>query len=106
MQLDDVVTAGVHRELTPYACALVSRRPAGSERQKASGAQGERLKEATAINKSLSALGNVIMSLVDQQHVSWLGESAAHGSMQGQMPATCVAAAGARGCLWPTMQEH
>lgn len=41
---------------------------AGSERQKASGAQGERLKEATAINKSLSALGNVIMSLVDQQH--------------------------------------
>ncbi len=43
---------------------------AGSERQKASGAQGERLKEATAINKSLSALGNVIMSLVDQQHVS------------------------------------
>ncbi len=43
--------------------------PAGSERQKASGAQGERLKEATAINKSLSALGNVIMSLVDQQHV-------------------------------------
>ena len=43
--------------------------PAGSERQKASGAQGERLREATAINKSLSALGNVIMSLVDQQHV-------------------------------------
>lgn len=43
--------------------------PAGSERQKASGAAGERLKEATAINKSLSALGNVIMSLVDQQHV-------------------------------------
>ena len=44
--------------------------PKYSERQKASGAQGERLKEATAINKSLSALGNVIMSLVDQQHVS------------------------------------
>ena len=43
--------------------------PAGSERQKTSGAQGERLKEATAINKSLSALGNVIMTLVDQQHV-------------------------------------
>lgn len=106
MQLDDVVTAGVHRELTPYACALVSRRPAGSERQKASGAQGERLKEATAINKSLSALGNVIMSLVDQQHVSWLAGSAARGSLQGQMPGTGAAALGARGCSWPTMQEQ
>ena len=42
--------------------------PAGSERQKASGAQGERLKEASGINKSLSMLGHVIMSLVDQQH--------------------------------------
>lgn len=40
---------------------------AGSERQKASGAAGERLKEASSINKSLSALGLVIMSLVDQQ---------------------------------------
>lgn len=40
---------------------------AGSERQKASGAVGERLKEASNINKSLSALGHVIMSLVDVQ---------------------------------------
>ena len=40
---------------------------AGSERQKVSGAAGERLKEASSINKSLSALGLVIMSLVDQQ---------------------------------------
>ncbi|KAL4447507.1 hypothetical protein ABPG75_004726 [Micractinium tetrahymenae] len=40
---------------------------AGSERQKASGAQGERLKEATAINSSLSVLGNVIMRLADRQ---------------------------------------
>ena len=40
---------------------------AGSERQKASGASGERLKEASNINKSLSALGHVIMSLVDVQ---------------------------------------
>jgi len=38
---------------------------AGSERLKASGAAGERLKEASSINKSLSALGHVIMSLVD-----------------------------------------
>lgn len=40
---------------------------AGSERQKTSGAAGERLKEASSINKSLSTLGLVIMSLVDQQ---------------------------------------
>ena len=38
---------------------------AGSERQKATEATGARLKEASAINKSLSALGNVIKSLVD-----------------------------------------
>uniref|UniRef100_H2ZLU2 Kinesin-like protein n=1 Tax=Ciona savignyi TaxID=51511 RepID=H2ZLU2_CIOSA len=38
---------------------------AGSERQTKSGATGERLKEATKINLSLSALGNVISSLVD-----------------------------------------
>ncbi|OMJ83424.1 hypothetical protein SteCoe_15645 [Stentor coeruleus] len=38
---------------------------AGSERQKATDCVGERLKEAGMINKSLSALGNVINSLVD-----------------------------------------
>ncbi|KAJ4955937.1 hypothetical protein NE237_012720 [Protea cynaroides] len=38
---------------------------AGSERQKSSGAEGERLKEAANINKSLSTLGLVIMTLVD-----------------------------------------
>ena len=38
---------------------------AGSERQKATDCAGERLKEAGMINKSLSALGNVINSLVD-----------------------------------------
>ncbi|XP_030521087.2 kinesin-like protein KIN-12E [Rhodamnia argentea] len=37
---------------------------AGSERQKSSGAEGERLKEATNINRSLSTLGLVIMNLV------------------------------------------
>ena len=36
---------------------------AGSERQRASGVVGDRLKEAGAINKSLSALGNVISAL-------------------------------------------
>nr|XP_036672234.1 osmotic avoidance abnormal protein 3 isoform X2 [Drosophila suzukii] len=38
---------------------------AGSERQRKTGAQGDRLKEASKINLSLSALGNVISSLVD-----------------------------------------
>jgi hypothetical protein len=38
---------------------------AGSERQKSTESAGARLKEASAINKSLSALGNVIKALVD-----------------------------------------
>jgi kinesin family protein 15 len=39
---------------------------AGSERQKSTETIGDRLKEAGSINKSLSALGNVIMGLVEQ----------------------------------------
>lgn len=38
---------------------------AGSERQSKTGATGDRLKEATKINLSLTALGNVISALVD-----------------------------------------
>lgn len=38
---------------------------AGSERQNKTGATGDRLREATKINLSLSALGNVISALVD-----------------------------------------
>ena len=38
---------------------------AGSERQSKTHAEGARLKEATKINLSLSALGNVISALVD-----------------------------------------
>ena len=38
---------------------------AGSERQAKTGASGQRLKEATKINLSLSTLGNVISALVD-----------------------------------------
>eukprot|EP00698_Gefionella_okellyi_P007179 TRINITY_DN1745_c0_g1_i1.p1 TRINITY_DN1745_c0_g1~~TRINITY_DN1745_c0_g1_i1.p1 ORF type:complete len:1253 (-),score=415.70 TRINITY_DN1745_c0_g1_i1:5647-9405(-) len=38
---------------------------AGSERQEKTGAEGDRLREACAINKSLSALGNVISALAD-----------------------------------------
>ncbi|XP_057956385.1 kinesin-like protein KIN-12E [Malania oleifera] len=41
---------------------------AGSERQKSSGAEGDRLKEATNINKSLSTLGLVIMNLVNMSN--------------------------------------
>lgn len=36
---------------------------AGSERVKQSGAKGQRMREARAINKSLSALGNVVEAL-------------------------------------------
>jgi hypothetical protein len=36
---------------------------AGSERVSRSGAEGDRLKEAAAINKSLSALGDVVSAL-------------------------------------------
>lgn len=38
---------------------------AGSERQKATGATGDRLKEGAQINLSLSALGNVINALTE-----------------------------------------
>ena len=38
---------------------------AGSERQSKTGSEGDRFKEATKINLSLSALGNVISALVD-----------------------------------------
>ena len=40
---------------------------AGSERVKKSGATGDTMKEAQAINKSLSALGNVISALATEQ---------------------------------------
>ena len=46
---------------------------AGSERQSKTEASGDRLKEATKINLSLSALGNVISALVDgkSQHIPY-----------------------------------
>ncbi|EGR30035.1 kinesin motor domain protein [Ichthyophthirius multifiliis] len=42
---------------------------AGSERQKSTGATGQRLKEASQINQSLSCLGLVISSLVEGQKI-------------------------------------
>ncbi|ESN94380.1 hypothetical protein HELRODRAFT_68699 [Helobdella robusta] len=41
---------------------------AGSERQSKTNAEGDRLKEATKINLSLSSLGNVISALVDSKN--------------------------------------
>ncbi|KAK6490105.1 kinesin-like protein KIF28P [Huso huso] len=38
---------------------------AGSERQRSSGSEGDRLKEGTAVNLSLTTLGNVISSLAE-----------------------------------------
>jgi len=58
----------VHAALERAGSSPSARRArAGSERAKASGAAGGRLREASSINRSLSALGNVIQALVDVQ---------------------------------------
>ena len=45
---------------------------AGSERQRAAETEGQQLKEASAINRSLSTLGLVINKLVSgQQHIPY-----------------------------------
>ncbi|KAG6624055.1 kinesin-like protein [Phytophthora cinnamomi] len=60
--LQERTSAGVKR--TRRSCLhLVDL--AGSEKQRQTRVAGKRLKEAAQINKSLSALGNVIMALVD-----------------------------------------
>ncbi|KAL1500400.1 hypothetical protein AB1Y20_013057 [Prymnesium parvum] len=53
--------------VTEVECKLHLIDLAGSERQKATGATGDRLKEGAQINLSLSALGNVINALTDQK---------------------------------------
>ncbi|KAI6215336.1 hypothetical protein M3Y94_00373800 [Aphelenchoides besseyi] len=54
-----------HQHLTLGKLHLVDL--AGSERQTKTGASGDRLKEASKINLSLSTLGNVISALVDSK---------------------------------------
>jgi kinesin family protein C2/C3 len=61
---------------------------AGSERVSRSGAQGDRLKEAAAINKSLSALGDVVQALQQRSpHVPY------RNSKVGQLPKYRLSAA-------------
>ena len=53
----------------PKTCVILTvflhQFPTGSERADSTGATGDRLKEGANINKSLSALGNVISALAD-----------------------------------------
>ncbi|RLN67197.1 hypothetical protein BBJ29_006239 [Phytophthora kernoviae] len=51
---------------------------AGSERASKTGATGDRLKEGAAINKSLSALGNVINMLASTDKIRRAGSKTAH----------------------------
>jgi hypothetical protein len=63
VETSDKVVAGAESHIRVGKLNLVDL--AGSERQSKTGATGDRLKEATKINLSLSALGNVISALVD-----------------------------------------
>ena len=61
-----IQTAEEHEGVSTHRSARFSMVDlAGSERQKDTNATGDRLKEASQINKSLSALGNVINALAD-----------------------------------------
>ncbi len=51
---------------------------AGSERAKATGATGARLKEGASINASLSALGNVVNALTSSSSSQWGGRVRQH----------------------------
>ena len=55
----------VNVEMICFSSVFLKHSMSGSERQAKTGATGDRLKEATKINLSLSALGNVISALVD-----------------------------------------
>lgn len=66
--------------LSQHCACLCCKRPpswpAGSERQKRSGAVGDRLKEANSINLSLSTLGRVIKGICEGQRTPPFRESA------------------------------
>ena len=67
---------------------------AGSERQAHTGAAGERLKEAAAINKSLSALGNVVAALAENSERTATATAAANAETGGrEQPSAASAAA-------------
>lgn len=59
------VRAPVRPCVARFHCHVFSIPLPGSERQKRTGAAGERLEEAKSINLSLSALGNVIKALIN-----------------------------------------
>ena len=61
---------------------------AGSERQSKTGSTGERLKEATKINLSLSALGNVISGEASHTHLHKHSHTS-HGYMHTHTHYTC-----------------
>lgn len=74
---------------------------AGSERQAKTGASGDRLKEATKINLSLSALGNVISALVDgkAKHIPYRDSK-----LTRLLQVRSVGSAGTRGLRFPLLK--
>mmetsp|Transcript_17512 Transcript_17512/g.35550 ORF Transcript_17512/g.35550 Transcript_17512/m.35550 type:complete len:824 (+) Transcript_17512:2-2473(+) len=67
IQFKQVTLDGSTKEAVSQKCSDINLVDlAGSERAGSTGATGDRLKEGCAINKSLSALGNVISALADK----------------------------------------
>jgi hypothetical protein len=77
---------------------------AGSERVSRSGAEGERLKEAAAINKSLSALGDVVSALQQRSgHVPYRNSKVRvriDGCLITAVACICLALCSAVCCGW------